>query len=93
MAKFREKAAIIDAVQITDEWFDGDHPNPLHPIGMLIDPLKRCVFIDAVHKLKPAVVGDWIITEADGNQYPCKPKMFAAVYELVIDTTNKPKHI
>ena len=30
---------------VTDEWFDNDHPNPLHPIGVIIDPIKRRVEI------------------------------------------------
>lgn len=28
---------------VTDEWFDNDHPNPLHPIGVIINPIKRRV--------------------------------------------------
>lgn len=30
-----------------------------------------------------ANVGDWIITGVKGEQYPCKPDIFTATYELV----------
>ncbi len=33
------------AVIITAEWFDGEVPNPLHPIGWLIDPVRRVVHV------------------------------------------------
>ncbi len=31
---------------VTDEWFDNNHPNPLHPIGVIIEPSKRRVAIN-----------------------------------------------
>lgn len=30
-----------------------------------------------------ADIGDWIITGIRGEQYPCKPDIFAATYEKV----------
>lgn len=45
----RLRAENAKAVQITDEWFDGDHPNPLHPLGMLIDPVRRLVTCGVGH--------------------------------------------
>lgn len=79
--KFRKKPIVIEAVRVTEEWFDGDHPNPLHPIGLLIDPLHRCVIIETLEGRMSAVVGDWIITGIKGERYPCKPDIFAATYE------------
>lgn len=29
--------------------------------------------------------GDWVITGVKGEHYPCKPDIFTATYELVID--------
>ncbi len=52
-------------VQITDEWFDGDHPNPLHPKGVRMDPVKRVVHLGDIN----AFVGDWLVTDADGNRF------------------------
>jgi len=32
--------------------------------------------------------GDWIITGVAGEHYPCKPDIFQATYEAVIDNTS-----
>lgn len=59
-------------MRITDQWFDGDMPNPLHPIGWLIDPRTRTVSVPVysegrltalIHEVLE--VGDEI--DADGN--------------------------
>jgi len=86
--KFRKKPVVIEAVQITDEWFDADHPNPLHPIGtperpLVIDPLRRVVHISTFEGIMIGNVGDWIITGIKGERYPCKPDIFKLTYELV----------
>lgn len=86
--KYRKKPIIIDAVQITDEWFDGDHPNPLHPMSypnnsVMIDPRNRTVSIETLEGTMTAHVGDWIITGVKGERYACKPDIFEATYEKV----------
>lgn len=87
MAKYRKLPVIIEAVQVTDEWFDGDHPNDLHPIDILIDPVGRHVEIATLEGTMIARVGDWIITGVKGERYPCKPDIFAETYEAVDDET------
>lgn len=79
--KFRKKPVVIDAVQITAEWFDGPHPNDLHPVGLVIDPLRRVVEIPTLEGTMTGCEGDWIITGVKGERYPCKPDIFAACYE------------
>lgn len=32
-----------------------------------------------------AEVGDWIITGVKGERYPCKPDIFEATYEAVVE--------
>jgi hypothetical protein len=81
--KYRKKPVVIDAVQVTNEWFDGDHPNPLHPIGVVIDPQKRTVEIYTLEGIMTGRVGDWIITGVKGERYPCKPDIFEQTYEPV----------
>lgn len=55
---------------------------------------KRPVVIQAYQTFVPleietlegtmrADAGDWIITGIKGEQYPCKPDIFAATYEAV----------
>ena len=68
--KYRKKPVVIEAIQITDEWFVGDHPNPLHPSGFIIDPLKRVIEIPTLEGVMEGRVGDWIITGVKGEKYP-----------------------
>ena len=86
--KYRKKPVVIEAVQVTDEWFDRDHPNPLHPIGspdrpLVINPRLRVIEIGTLEGTMVANVGDWIITGVKGERYPCKPDIFELTYELV----------
>lgn len=81
--RFRKRPVIIKAVQITDEWFDGPHPNPLHPIGIWVDPVLRRVDIQTLEGTMIGRKGDWIITGVKGERYPCKPDIFAATYEAM----------
>lgn len=81
--KYRKKPIVIEATQITAAWFDGDHPNKLHPIGLWIDPVSRSVEIPTLEGTMRGIEGDWIITGVKGERYPCKPDIFAATYEAV----------
>ncbi len=54
---------------ITNEWFDNDHPNPLHPIGVIIDPVKRCVEVLTPDGVKIGSAGDFIIISPEGTKY------------------------
>ena len=88
MPKYRKKLSIIGAVQITDKWFDGDHPNPLHPIGTLEHPVKilpqlRMVEIYTFEGVRYGCVDDWLITDVQGEMYFFKSDIFEAIYELV----------
>lgn len=83
MAKYRKKPVVVEAVQITNEWFDGDHPNPLHPRGVIIDPWTRTVTINTLEGKMIGNISDWIITGVKGEKYPCKDDIFRATYEPV----------
>lgn len=41
--------------------------------------------IETLEGTMHANVGDYIITGVQGEQYPCKPDIFEATYELVKD--------
>ena len=85
MAKFRKKPVVIEAVQ----WFKlGDHPN----VRMLDKPQINAStgeqmavldwgVIDTLEGPHYVTPGDWIITGVKGEQYPCKPDIFAATYD------------
>lgn len=73
--RFRKKPVVIEATQ----WFrSGDHPAVL---GNEIDG----PWIPTLEGAMRVTPGDWIITGVQGEQYPCKPEIFAATYEPVED--------
>lgn len=39
--------------------------------------------IETLEGVMTAQLGDWIITGVNGEQYPCKPDIFAKTYEPV----------
>jgi hypothetical protein len=81
--KFRKRPVVIEAVQVTIEWFNGECPNPLHPCGVIINPMKQCVEINTLEGIMTGQIGDWIITGVNGERYPCKPDIFEKTYEPV----------
>jgi len=81
--KYRKKPVVIDAVQITDEWFDKSHPDPLHPIGVMLYPKDRQAEVVTLEGKMRGNVGDWMITGVKGEKYFCKPDIFAQTYEPV----------
>lgn len=80
MPKFRKKPVVIDAVQFNRA---GDHPavvaDPSSPTGFGIHTPEHTAI---KHEVTP---GDWIITGVKGEQYPCKPDVFAETYEPVTE--------
>ena len=80
--EFRTIPVVIEAVQITDRWFDDDHPNPLHPLGVIVDPIGRECRFKAAHGIVTGFVGDWIIT-AEDKRFLCKSDIFKQTYEPV----------
>ena len=85
MPKFRKKPVVIEAVQLTADVFEVDHPSDLHLTGVIYDPVNRCAEIRTLEGVMRADLGDWIITGVKGERYPCKPDIFAATYESVTD--------
>lgn len=83
MSTFRKKPVEIEATQVTDQTFDAPHPNPEHIQGVRYDPVERCAYIDTLEGTMRADLGDWIIRGIAGELYPCKPDIFAAIYEAV----------
>ena len=73
MAKFRKKPVVIDAHRY---WF-----------GMVKMPDGVCCCNgdpDHIHTLEGRHIvsdGDWVITGVKGEQYACKPDVFALTYE------------
>lgn len=83
MAKYRKKPVVIEAIQVTDDTFDADHPNLDLIPGLTYHPQERTVTISTLEGVMIANLGDWIITGVKGEHYPCKPDIFEATYEAM----------
>lgn len=82
MQKFRKKPVVVEAMQVTDEWFD----NPQVPLAEMDSSnisvrTKNCVEITTLEGIMTARLGDWIIRGINGEYYPCKPDIFDKTYE------------
>jgi hypothetical protein len=96
--KFRNKPIEIEAYQLTEDLIrsivlDGLNVPGLRKMRSSCHPERREVYsskftVITIHGQETVVVvGDWIITEPDGeHHYPCKPDIFAARYEPLLPT-------
>jgi len=89
MPKFRKKPVVIEARRLipgTDNWKDvcdwiqGADPRP--DFGHLGGGSVRITTLEGDMIASP---GDWIIKGVQGEFYPCKPDIFEATYELVVE--------
>lgn len=91
--KYRKKPVVIEAFQWTGapdqtedpEWIiaairNGTVSFVKEPFGMLIDTLE------GTHRANP---GDYIIQGIQGELYPCKPDIFKATYEPVMEVRER----
>lgn len=83
MGFYRKKPVVIEAVQVTEEWFSCGHPNPMHLASIIVDPIAKTIAIPTLEGTMTAQIGDWIIRGIKGEYYPCKPDIFEATYEPV----------
>lgn len=93
--KFRKKPVIIEAVE-----FHGNRNWDEAPNWLIAATKKGPQEVGALHVFPPtarivtlqgpinASAGDWIIRGVQGEIYPCKPDIFAATYESVLDAAN-----
>lgn len=84
--KFRKKPVVIEAEQFLT------HIQPW-PAGVKITEAATgfAIFDSAQNGDVPVNPGDWIITGVQGERYPCKPDIFAATYEHVLEGTGSPE--
>ena len=78
MPKYRKKPVVIDA-----EPFEPENEQQHERLGII----KRADGTYWVNNENWMVSStDWIITVVNGNRYPCKPDIFEATYDLVVDS-------
>lgn len=95
MPHFRKKPVIIEAVKWDGEVIVGGCPDWLAAVGedlsdapVSVEPglVAFCgdaLFIGTTEGTMRADAGDWIIQGTAGELYPCKPDIFAAIYDPV----------
>ena len=82
MPKFRKVPVVISAEQFLpdqNQWPSGVETDQRSPTGFSIGTLESTA---QGHEVTP---GDWIITGTAGEKYPCKPYIFAKIYEPAED--------
>lgn len=74
---FRKKPIAVEA----EQWFNGKQIDGVvcNPIG---NPMTSdCYYVNTHSGWAEVKNGDWIITQIDGEKYPCKPDLFTQTYE------------
>lgn len=85
MPKFRKKPVVIEAEQFWPEktpW----------PEGVIRDRWPRVTTSWRIETLEGSHVvtpGDWIITGVKGERYPCKPDIFEASYDPLLEAAKE----
>ncbi len=86
MRKFRKLPVEIEAIQFTGEnieeiedWATNDGVRWVGSVDM------EWIEIDTLEGTMVADVDDWIIKGVAGEFYPCKPDIFEATYEPVLE--------
>lgn len=101
--KYRKKPIVIDAIQLT--WENWNHicefiPKPFFIKGCYVDKINDEETQDASGRIGLlmqtqntqqflAVENDWICKGVNGEYYPCKPDIFTATYEAVVEPSKE----
>lgn len=84
MPKFRKKPVVIEAIHYT-----GDNYSEVDSFAGSAFEWKTCSppigCIPTLEGTMNLVPGDWLIRGIKGELYPCKPDIFAATYEEVVE--------
>ena len=87
MAKYRKKPVVIEAVQWTGENLDKIKKFcPSIVYHGIVGEENGCLLVETLEGGMRASIFDWIIKGVKGEFYPCKPDIFDATYELVVET-------
>ena len=88
MSRFRKKPVEVEAWQFNGEdrpdwpnWVKGHPDTAIHYERERPQPLH--ISISTLEGTMIALRGDWIIKGTKGELYPCKPDIFADIYEPV----------
>jgi len=82
MAKYRKKTVIIEAIQ-----FNGENQGEITDFmgEMIRTNFFPDIYIETLEGTMKANIGDYIIKGIKNEFYPCKPDIFEATYEKVVE--------
>lgn len=84
--KYRKKPVVIEAVQlVTDDDFTAAGKWIGESVRYDDEVDEVCLDIDTLEGTMTAHFNDWIIKGVKGEFYSCKPDIFEATYELVVE--------
>lgn len=103
--KFRKKPIVVEAFQMTrerrvdnrdwPEWLNAAWSTNSNLVGVVCpnpkdDSFNGTICINTMEGVLEISWDDWIIKGVAGELYPCKPDIFAATYEQVEESVEKP---
>jgi hypothetical protein len=85
--KFRKKPVVVEAMQFTEESKNQCfHFVTCNRAANFDLNGKPVLAIQTLEGVMTASLGDWIIKGMAGEFYPCKPEIFDATYDAVVDS-------
>jgi hypothetical protein len=81
--RYRKRPVVVEAAQIDSNDYDGMCEIAAWCGGHTVDDALHVLAIDTLEGEMYADPGDWIIQGVAGEFYPCKPDIFAVLYEQV----------
>ena len=96
--KFRKKPVVIDAWPVRDLWFAacGNWSALPQPVREAYETggwvfTDEGIHVPTLEGSMLARLDDWLVRGVQGEFYPCKPDIFAATYEVVIEPAKEPQ--
>lgn len=84
MKRYRPKTNDVEAVQLQESAFEGEHPNPEHVPGVIYDPVTRTAVLKRHYgNPVPIKIGDWIVRDSEGMLRVWYSRRFEMEFEPV----------
>lgn len=84
MAKWRKKPVVINAYQITQEWFKPDFELPMEILKdrkVTVNITDKCIYIETLEGTMRGDIGNYLIQGVKGEVYACREDIFLETYQ------------